>query len=118
MKLIKNPIFLGLALIFLVWLFNHLYYKQLQERYDEALEEHERLLETDSLNQITLDSLENIFEELSKEKNELLNNIESIDTITMNYTWGREEIYIFKYQKPINHYESKIIDTNYIDYDI
>ena len=79
MKIIRNPIFLGLALIFLVWLFNKLYYNQLLERYDKALEEHERLLELDSLQQIKLDSLQNVFDELNK----IDDNVEEIDTIVI-----------------------------------
>ena len=95
MKIIRNPIFLGLALIFLVWLFNKLYYNQLLERYDKALEEHERLLELDSLQQIKLDSLQNVFDELNK----IDDNVEEIDTIVMEYPWGREEIYLYKYKE-------------------
>ena len=61
MKIIRNPIFLGITLIFLVWLFNQLYYNQLQERYDNALQEHERLLEQNKIDSLLIDSLENIY---------------------------------------------------------
>ena len=64
MKIIRNPIFLGISLLFLVWLFNKLYYNQLLERYDKALKEHKILLEIDSVNQVKLDSLSKVYKEL------------------------------------------------------
>ena len=64
MKIIKNPIFLGISFLFLIWLFNILYYNQLLERFDKAMEEHIILLEIDSINKIKLDSLRKVYKEL------------------------------------------------------
>ena len=96
MKIIRNPIFLGITLIFLVWLFNQLYYNQLQERYDNALQEHERLLEQNKIDSLLIDSLENIYYELIDTV-----EYESIDNTVITWPWGREEIYYFKYKEQV-----------------
>ena len=56
--MIKNIILGLLALVFINWIFNISKISKLEKRYDKALEEHKRLVKEDSLNQITIDSLE------------------------------------------------------------
>ena len=52
--------FLGFAICFLgtIWLFNFHKLTQLEERYNKALQEHEKLLIQDSINQCIFDSLQ------------------------------------------------------------
>ena len=52
--------FLGFAICFLgtIWLFNFHKLTQLEERYNNALQEHEKLLIQDSINQCIFDSLQ------------------------------------------------------------
>jgi len=58
MNILKNFLLFAIFLFGIIWLFNFLKLHQLQERYEKALQEHERLLEIDSLNQCTIDSLQ------------------------------------------------------------
>ena len=58
MDTVKYFLYFALCFFAINWAFNFAKYNHLQERYDKALEEHEMLLEQDSINQCTLDSLE------------------------------------------------------------
>jgi len=92
----RNIIVGILGIIIVIWGYNQIKLNQLQERYDNALQEHEMLLEIDSLNQIKIDSLENIYHELIDTV-----QYESVDTTVINWPWGREEFYYFKYKEQI-----------------
>ena len=66
MKIFKNLFYCALLIFCVIYLFNYMKLNQLQERYDKALQEHERLLYEDSINICTLDSLQHIVDSLSQ----------------------------------------------------
>ena len=88
----KNIIYLIISCVCIIWMFNFMKLNQLQDRYDRALIEYEYLMKQDSINKSTVDSLEQVMNDLEI----LEHQYENIDTMIFNYDWGREEIYIYK----------------------
>ena len=58
MNSIKFFLYFALCFLGVIWLFNFHKLNQLEERYNKALQEHERLLLQDSINQCIFDSLQ------------------------------------------------------------
>jgi hypothetical protein len=58
MNSIKFFLYFALCFFGVIWLFNFHKINQLEERYNKALQEHERLLTQDSINQCIFDSLQ------------------------------------------------------------
>ena len=60
----------------------------------------EYLLESITIYENHVDSLQNLFSQKCLiNSSETLDTYENIDTLVMNYDWGREEIYIFENKK-------------------
>ena len=91
---IKFLLAFALGFFGIIWLFNFSKLNQLEDRYDNALEEHNRLIKQIERDSIIIDSLQNIYYELVDTV-----EYESIDTTIIDWSWGREEIYYFKYKK-------------------
>ena len=94
MDSIKFLLAFALGFFGIIWLFNFSKLNQLEDRYDNALEEHNRLIKQIERDSIIIDSLQNIYYELVDTV-----EYESIDTTIIDWSWGREEIYYFKYKK-------------------
>ncbi len=65
MNSIKYFLYFALCFFGIIWLFNFAKLNQLHERYDKALQEHERLLIQDSINQCIFDSLQHQLDSLT-----------------------------------------------------
>ena len=65
MNLFKNFLLFAIFFFAIIWLFNYLKLHQLQDRYDKAIQEHERLLEEISNDSCKIDSLQYVVDSLT-----------------------------------------------------
>ena len=94
MNSIKYFLYFALCFFGIIWLFNFHNVNKLQEIYNKVLQEHERLLKQDSINQCIFDSLQYQLDSLEYTKLNKPRQVEMLDSLGLS----KKEIRALKYE--------------------